>query len=1403
MSAMIPESPTDSRGAAAWLVRLVLGALLLLGILAVLLYAGARFIVWPNIDSVVGRYAGTIEQRLGTSLTWKAIHSEWSGLRPSIEIIAPVLGKGELATRADRLSATVSLRSLLRGQAELENLVLDKPFVVLRRSGDAFSLAALGPRPEGSQQSPGVLQWLLQQPDVRIGGGSLVVVDADDARRSLRFNDVALVLRSKGRDHALRLDIGNANALAATLVMQADLRRKAQSDPADWRNWEGNLQLDGRQLATQLLLAELPAAARAALQERLAAVALGSIAGQVDPSLSLQLDYGKVAHARMRLRSDDLLMTVADRAPVAPAGPAPGGGASGAAVAGVAEPRGAALLRFDRINLDVRLRPVADGTTEISAGTFELSEVGGARLRASNPQPVVILAGDGAVARFQGGFERLDIGPLTDLAKLLAEPGSEQPGQAIHRLSGDGELRDVTVAWQQAVGNGSPSWRVRAAFDRASMAMAPTDFQLKNPRALRVPVLRHVAGSFEATEAGGKAVLRTPEPAAAPAANQPAAPPASRPPGQAAAQSPSPGTTVIGFGGVLVEPEVPFNTLDSQFSWKVDRSAGREWLSVQVDQLVFVNADASASVTGRYRTGGRGAGSLDLRARIGSLQANKAWRYLPHEAPENVRRWLRESLEAGVMQGGEGRWRGDIRDFPYRPNTPEDQGEFRFTAKVRDLLLKYSPQWPALHGVAGDLVFDRVSMEFHAERASLLEVPLAGITARMDDVASGVLAVAGKAQGDVGQMLKFVNASPLAEDLGDVTRSVMVKGPATLEVELGLPIKELKDTTVKGRVDIANGTFQYQPAQVQLDGLQGRFDFTAKSLAFDGVRGTFAGTPVQLSGKTGEPGTLRLQARGSMTPEGLRPYVGEQLARRLHGATAYTANVDVGRHGTHLVIASELAGLGSDLPAPMTKTPDAQLPFKLTMTPQPGNAADRIEASLGNEIVLVAERGRGDTGRPAPLVRAALAVNRQPALPDQGISLQFTGQRIDLDAWRQALAPPPDDAAKAAPAQAQGGIAGSLAGGASALPLTVSLVADEVRVGERNLGKVVLGASRNRDVWLANISAREINGFLTWTETARTPGKLTARLGRLEIPKSQQQEIATSLSTGPTSLPAMDITAQQFILGGYDFGSLELVARNATAQQSRSPAGRGAARPRVWQLERLRLSMPAAELQASGQWEHDTSLQYRLDIKDLGGFLNRLQLKDVVKGGKGSLSGQLQWSGSPFSMDLPSLGGTMEIAVRDGQFLKVEPGAAKLIGVLNLQALPKLLALDFRNIFEQGFAFDELRGSVTVVDGVASTDSLAMRGLQAVVQIKGEANLDAATQNLKVVVVPELNGGLATLAYAAIVNPAVGLGAFLAQSLFSQPLSRALAHEIEITGSWSDPKVLERKRERFGAPLGQ
>ena len=1406
MPAMNPQMTTVSRGSGAWLARLVSGAVLLLAGIIAVAYLAARFVLWPNIDAVATRYAGTVEERLGAPLTWKSIRTDWSGLRPSIEISGPVLGDGEQAVRAERLFATISLRALLRGQADFHDLVLDSPVVPLVRSGDSLSLAALPAATDRPKASSGLAQWLLQQPDVRIGGGTILVSDPDDPRRNLRFDQVALVLRNHGRDHDARLDIGDANALAASLVVQAELTGKTAADPVDWRAWSGNVQWEARQLSLQPLLAQLPAAVRAVLNGRLAGVVADSLAGRVDPWVSLQLDEGKLRDMRMRLRSDDVALMVAD---TMQAGTTAAPGRSGNSGGQADKAAGAGALRFTRINAELRARQNADGATEVSAPTLELTEVGGASIRATSPTPVVTLArDDGRIERMAGGFERIDIDPALNLAKLLAGASGDSSGASggasaaatLQRLSGAGQITDVKVSWQRGAGDAPAPWSARGAFERASLDVAPTEHQVKFPWALRVPDIQNLSGSFDANQNGGKATLRTPVAAPNPAGGQ--AKPAPLEPSQ------------VRFGGALVEPEVPFSSLDSQFSWKVDRAAGPAWLAVTVDRFNFSNADGKGAVTGRYQTGGRGSGVADFRARIDHFQAKRVWRYLPHEVPEGIRSWIKQAFEAGTLEGAEARWQGDIKDFPYRLKTQDGPGEFRFAGRTRDLLLKYEPDWPAIHGINGEVVFERAGMKFQAERATILEVPLTGVTARIDDLAVGRLEVEGRAQGDAAQLLKFVNTSSLADTIGGVTRPMVAKGPATLDVSLRLPLKDLSASTARGRVELAGAAIEYEPAEVRLDDVHGRLEFTEKTLAINGLAARFNGAPIELSGQTTGPGSMRLLAGGTMTADGLRRFSGNPLTRQLRGATTYKADIDISRDGTRLTIESDLAGLASDLPSPMAKAADAHWPLKVTVSPIPvsatvmpageqraGASADRIEASLQGEILLSAERARNDARKPMQVTRAALAVNRQPAMPDQGVTFQFTGQRIDLDAWMAVFS-------SGGGTDGGAGGAGIFGNEAASLPLTVSLLADEVRVADRNLNKVVLGASRAGSQWLANLSAREVNGFLTWSGTAAS-GKLTARLGRLEIPKSQQQELAASLATGPSTLPAMDIFAEKFILGGVDFGALELVARNiaqAPAAQSaaaRSSGARGTPRPRVWQLERLRLFNPAAELDAKGQWDRTTSLSYRVNIVDAGEFLNRLELKNVVKGGKGFLSGELHWSGSPFSMDLPTLGGTMEIAVRDGQFLKVEPGAAKLIGVLNLQALPKLLTLDFKDIFAQGFSFDELRGTVGIERGIATTDSLAMRGLQAVVQIKGQADLKASTQDLKVVVIPELNGGLATLAYAAIVNPAIGLGAFLAQSLFSQPLSKALAHEIDVTGSWADPTVVERKRERFGAPEGQ
>lgn len=199
-------------------------------------------------------------------------------------------------------------------------------------------------------------------------------------------------------------------------------------------------------------------------------------------------------------------------------------------------------------------------------------------------------------------------------------------------------------------------------------------------------------------------------------------------------------------------------------------------------------------------------------------------------------------------------------------------------------------------------------------------------------------------------------------------------------------------------------------------------------------------------------------------------------------------------------------------------------------------------------------------------------------------------------------------------------------------------------------------------------------------------------------------------------------------------------------------------------------------------------MNFKLDIADAGELLARFGMKDVIRKGKGRMEGQMAWLGSPLALDYPTLGGSFLVNVENGQFLKADPGIAKLFGVLSLQALPRRLSLDFRDVFSEGFSFDFVRGDVGVDQGIATTNNLQMKGVNAAVLMEGRADIARETQSIKVVVVPEINAGTASL-IATWINPAVGVGTFLAQLFLRRPLMESTTQEFLIDGSWTDPKV--------------
>jgi len=237
---------------------------------------------------------------------------------------------------------------------------------------------------------------------------------------------------------------------------------------------------------------------------------------------------------------------------------------------------------------------------------------------------------------------------------------------------------------------------------------------------------------------------------------------------------------------------------------------------------------------------------------------------------------------------------------------------------------------------------------------------------------------------------------------------------------------------------------------------------------------------------------------------------------------------------------------------------------------------------------------------------------------------------------------------------------------------------------------------------------------------------------------------------------------------------------------------------RDWRIEHLKLTNPDSTIAADGLWQGwqtqpRTRMNVRMDMTDIGKTLARWGYPPGVRRGSGKIEGQLSWAGSPADFDVPSLGGQLVVDAAAGQFVKLEPGLAKLLGILSLQALPRRISLDFRDVFSQGFAFDNIIGALKIERGVASTDSFRMQGPSARVVMTGEVDLARETQKLKVRVAPHLSESVA-IAGALIGGPVAGVAAFVAQKLLKDPLEQLVAFEYNVTGSWADPRVAKVDR---------
>jgi len=339
--------------------------------------------------------------------------------------------------------------------------------------------------------------------------------------------------------------------------------------------------------------------------------------------------------------------------------------------------------------------------------------------------------------------------------------------------------------------------------------------------------------------------------------------------------------------------------------------------------------------------------------------------------------------------------------------------------------------------------------------------------------------------------------------------------------------------------------------------------------------------------------------------------------------------------------------------------------------------------------------------------------------------------------------------------------------------MTLELKLARVDMYAKRFNNIALRAASDTGGWSAVLDADEIAGQVTYKSEGT--GQLVARLLHFSVPASVENALP-----GPTAktaeLPSIDISAERFDLRGKPLGKVELVARRSGDD---------------WRIDKGSMVNADGSLNASGRWHGGiapgSELNFKLEAVDVGKFLARAGYANMVAGGKADFSGTVAWQGELLTIDYPSLTGDLKLVAEDGQFLEIDPGIGKLISLMNLQAVPRRIALDFRDVFSKGFRFDRIDAVSRVERGMMQLKDFRMTGPAADVAMSGQVDLQHETQNLKLRVVPSLGGTASTA--VALVNPVVGVAAAIAQRVLKNPLGQIFAYEFQVSGSWIEPKV--------------
>ena len=859
---------------------------------------------------------------------------------------------------------------------------------------------------------------------------------------------------------------------------------------------------------------------------------------------------------------------------------------------------------------------------------------------------------------------------------------------------------------------------------------------------------------------------------------------------------------------VFVNAEAARIDFPTVFGAPLPEIATRGLIDMQVDDNSFraripfwglYSLDASIDLRGEIHFDPERGPELDIEGEFAVPDLAILESFYPYNAvPEGLADWLRHAGMRGRADNGTLELRGPMRSFPFEGGA----GELRIDADVALEQIRYAADWPLLRGASGkvSIADGGFKMALPQGFAYVAEAPesagggeAARVKTQLRDMLVHIDRIQGPtnfvrssltATGDALDLLNFARRGPLADQLGPFVQDAVGSGPVdALIEEVVVPLHDGDRVEFKGSLNFAGVRVDSKKLLLELDDIRGRLDFTrdrynAQDVAMRVFGGDFrvdasSDDSAQRRGQT----RIKVVAEGSADPARILKNYSIPGWHRLKGETAWRAVFDVFKKPeeasprVRLMATSNLKGLKVNLPKPLTKAVFRGVPFRLDILLDNAGEDRSLEAEYGDllsvRIVhdtnnLNINRGHAHFG---PTTASTLRLPR-------GRLFRITGFMEDLDAdgWLdfidevEALPTPPVEPP-------------TVATRVGTWPFSVeNLRAENIEFLGLGWRGLLADVETKGQYYRSEFSAEQAGGSVGIPRDSKLGLPVFARLDYLDFDDLKPVE---GEPEPPDELPPLDVKIDELVFQGSFIKNLDvnLIPVSGGMETRRFSFANGGLKAKG------KGSWRQASQRGGGVSREESRISLDLELNDLGrAWYGMTGNGDVFESGRGRSLIQLSWDHHLFDPEFSKIIGNINVNVKDGRLLFINPVAAKVLNLLLVTQWLKGLDGD------TGLLFSELEANMILRDASLHQQRTQISSDLAFIDIKGKTNVTDETLELKAFVSPPIAAALPATGLLLGGVPGL-LGGFLLQglsSLFSDDSERSGLF-YDVTGTWDEP----------------